>query len=219
MNQEKLGAQLIKDAWLGDLAVLKDLIAKGADVHVKNRSALTLLHIACKLRDNLDCIQFLVEQGVDVHAKTENGQVALHFLAEFGDLKGMQYLIDKGVDLDVEDNDGISVIAYAADRGSLESIKMLRQHGANTHVVDSHGNGLLHFSAFKGHYECVVYLIETGLDPQLNNKDNKTALDCAKEQEYAEIVALIERYLSNNQQWQQLNNVIIQNDRQENIVF
>lgn len=64
---------------LGNLEIVKKLIAAGADVHNSGvRSGKTALHLAAALND-VTTIQNLISQGVNVNVRNKHGQTPLHY--------------------------------------------------------------------------------------------------------------------------------------------
>ena len=82
---------LIDAAFWGRLDVVKDLIAKGADIHAENDQAL------CNAAEggHLEIVKYLVSNGADVHA--ENDQV-LRDAVKYGRLDVVQYFKERQID-------------------------------------------------------------------------------------------------------------------------
>jgi len=59
-----------------DNAIVKSMLAHGADVNAKNQLGWTALHMAAEL-DQLETVKTLVKAGANIHARNNDGQTAL----------------------------------------------------------------------------------------------------------------------------------------------
>nr|MCU0227722.1 ankyrin repeat domain-containing protein [Bryobacterales bacterium] len=82
-TRNAVGATALHDAALaGHVPVLRLLLEKGADLHVKDaEEAATALHHAASW-GRVDALRFLLEKGADPQAKDKNGKTALEVAAE-----------------------------------------------------------------------------------------------------------------------------------------
>ena len=78
----KWGPPIINAAWNGDAAILKLLLAKGADPN-GNYKTETALHLAAQ-KGQLECTIILVEAGADVNALTKFREPPIHFAKKGG---------------------------------------------------------------------------------------------------------------------------------------
>jgi ankyrin repeat protein len=87
-----------------------------------------------------------------------------------------------------------TALIVSARHGVIYSVEYLISKGANVDKQASEGgNTALMEAARGGHLKVVAALVEAGADPQLRNKDGKTAGDLAKEAEYGLVARVIER--------------------------
>ena len=84
---------MMKAAWVGQLATVRALVEKGADVNARNTAGETPLMRAVR---NLDVVKYLVEQGADVNAKDGKGESVLLKASVSGRVRTVQYLKQKG---------------------------------------------------------------------------------------------------------------------------
>jgi ankyrin repeat protein len=113
---------LMRAAFSGDLALVKLLLAKGADPAVVSKDNETVLEAAAALgfiqgyskgrsaAERLDVIKLLVDLGADVNAADDYGITPLMAAANMGEVSIIQFLVDRGADLGAYDlgkkNDG-----------------------------------------------------------------------------------------------------------------
>jgi len=116
------GTALMRAAFSGDLALVKLLVAHGADPHIVSKDNETTLMAAAgtgfingyskgrSAAERLEVVKLLVDLGEDVNAADNYGITPLMVAANMGELPIIQYLIDKCADLGAYDlgkkNDG-----------------------------------------------------------------------------------------------------------------
>jgi hypothetical protein len=95
---DDLGEQLLAAARKGDVAVVKQLLDKGADVNAKNRYNSTPLFFACD-RGHLEVAKLLIERGADMNVKDNfYNATALSWAMNKKHNDLVEYMIVKGVD-------------------------------------------------------------------------------------------------------------------------
>ncbi|NPV23766.1 hypothetical protein HL668_23055 [Bradyrhizobium sp. 81013] len=113
---------LMKAAHLGNVAVIRELLAAGADISARNADGNNALWLACVGR-HLDAIDALVEAGIDVDNSNDNGATALMYASSSGRADVVAHLLAKGANISTETLDGFSALDMAA---SLECLTLLR---------------------------------------------------------------------------------------------
>ena len=137
----------------GDVAVMRLLLAAGADPRATTKSGATALMLAAGLvktntseRDALDAIKLCVELGADVNAGDEAGETALHSAAYRGNdgaLSIVRFLVEKGARVNAKDMFGWTPLAIAEgvyngvnDTRNDPTADLLRQLGAEPSPPD-----------------------------------------------------------------------------------
>ena len=87
---------------------------------------------------------------------------------------------------------GKTPLARACARGGYEAAEALCAHGAELDARDNAQRTPLIYAAYQGHTKICEMLLALGADPSLKNKDGKTALDRAREENKAECAALLQ---------------------------
>ena len=123
------------------LALVKDLILRGADVNARDddKSVPTLIHKACEER-NTGMIQLLLEAGADVNARNTYGQSAMHMAAAQGFADILDLLINNGGDIGAKTNTGWTPLHEACWHGRVEVARKLLEAGADVNMRDEDGN-------------------------------------------------------------------------------
>ena len=96
--------------------VIRELVAKGADVHACDDYAL----LAASANNHLEVIKVLVAKGADVHARDD---AALRWASEKGHLDVVKFLVAKGADVHAWDD---YALRWASANNHLEVVKFLR---------------------------------------------------------------------------------------------
>ncbi len=117
---------LVKAAGNGNLAVVRDLVDQGADIHVEDD--LALCHSA--IGGHLLVVQYLVEHGANVHA--DDGMIFI-YCVHHGHLPVVRYLVEQGADVHV---DGDEALHQSVGIGRLPLLQYLISVG--NFVADAH---------------------------------------------------------------------------------
>jgi ankyrin repeat protein len=114
---------LMKASHMGDVAIVRQLIAAGARLDLRNADGGNALWPAC-VGNHLDIIDMLIDAGIDIDNRNDNGATCLMYAASSGKPEVLGRLLARGADTTYETLDGFS----ALDRCStLECLTRLRQ--------------------------------------------------------------------------------------------
>jgi cytohesin len=129
--------ELDEAAGTGNIEAIKQHIAAGADVNVKDdRLGWTPLHHAALYGDK-EISELLIANGADVNAKDRVEATPLHYATAkswCGDLETAKLLISKGADVNAKDNDGRTPLHYATRYGHEEIAELLVAEGADVNA-------------------------------------------------------------------------------------
>ena len=153
--------------------VVEVLIDAGADVEVRDKSALTPLVFASE-KGKLPMVKMLVEAGASVCARDHMGRTCFWMAAAFGHTETARYLVRlKGVDVDAEADDGLTAVLAAAQENHPDVMKVLIDAGADIEARDnSDGRTPLHVVSQRGHIRAVEVLIRAGAGVCYTNDGN-----------------------------------------------
>ncbi|KAH7028120.1 ankyrin repeat-containing domain protein [Microdochium trichocladiopsis] len=153
-----------------NLALLKQLVGLGADLHARDRERSTALHYACgaytrtshEAALQAELVQYLLHQGVDYREYDKMGETALDIVASNGNVELAILLLDDGAD----PNGLLPGIGYcsaldrAAGQGSLDMVKLLLNVGAvSAEQERSAFDGAIRW-ALRGQHHEIVSLIQ-----------------------------------------------------------
>ncbi|MGM0667135.1 MAG: ankyrin repeat domain-containing protein [Bacteroidota bacterium] len=200
VNQRERDSYLINTAcYRGNPDMVQFLIDKGARVDVVAGDGATPLVWAGKGDKTGDIVKLLLEKGADVNAENKLGTSAFDNAVrsyctsqEPPALRVLEILASHGADVDNPIPEGEAAgytnlnIAIIWEKPELS--KFLIDHGADVNNVAADGNTPLMVACREGHIDQVKLLLDAGARTGVENKEGKTALQLAKENEHQEIV-------------------------------
>lgn len=123
---------------MGHKAVVKNLLAAGANPNLKDAQNFYPLHLAASKGFTAIC-NLLLKYKADKNIRTELGQTALHLAASQGFSLTLAALVKSGFDLEAVDLDGNTPLAVASMEGQLNIVKSLIKAGALVNPKDNKG--------------------------------------------------------------------------------
>lgn len=135
----ELDRNLIRYAYAGDLAKVKALVDKGANVNVGDQNQRTPLIFAAT-NGHTPVVKFLITAGAIVDAKDGGGWTALLYASKrsFNDTAAL--LVDKGADVNTQSKKkGVTALMLAAVWDNEELAQLLLKHGADAQRTDTFG--------------------------------------------------------------------------------
>jgi len=123
------------------LALVKDLILRGANIDAKDKHPTTLptlLHKMCHER-NAGMVQLLLSHGADVNAVSTYGETAVHIVAARGFADILELLINNGGNIRAKTNAGWTPLHEACWQGRVAAARVLFEAGADPNTFDNDG--------------------------------------------------------------------------------
>ncbi len=156
---------LVADAAMnGDLAQVRALIAKKADVNAPQADGATALQWAAYHND-LTLAEVLIAAGANPKVANRDGATPLYLASLQGSAKMIEKLLAAGADVNETNQHGDTPLMLAARSGNLDSIRVLLEHKAQVNAVEKlRGTTALMWATEQSHPEAAKLLIEHGAD-------------------------------------------------------
>jgi len=169
-----------------DLALVKKLLAEGADARAANAYGSTPMSEAAVI-GNVEVIKALLKAGADVESPNADGQTALMVVARTGNVDAAKVLLKHGARVNAREQwREQTALMWAAAESQPAMVKELIRHGAEldarSHVNrwarevtaeprvqwrPAGGLTALLYAARQGCLECAKHLVEAGANPNL----------------------------------------------------
>jgi ankyrin repeat protein len=167
LGQAAGDSPLVQAAREGDIATVRALIAKRADVNETSRDGSTALLWAAYHSD-LAMAQALIAAGAATNTPNKYGVTPLLQASRTGATPVVQALLRAGADPKVTHPEGETPLMAASYSGSLDSVKLLLEANADVNATDTYQKQTaLMWAATEGHTEIVEVLLRAGADPNI----------------------------------------------------
>lgn len=176
-----------------DVELLRNLIAKKADVHqvVLGKDAL----LSACWWDHTKIVPDLIKAGANVNVEDGNRMTPLMHAVDNHNIKILNMLLKAGAGADHRDDLGMSALMAAANDGHADMIEILVKAGGRVNARDIWGSTPLTFAAQHGHLHAVEALLKHGARTRTKGRSNDavegTALEIAAAKGHTECAALI----------------------------
>jgi ankyrin repeat protein len=177
----------------GDLALVKKLIAQGADVNIPQGDGMTALHWAADHGDSAMAAA-LIKARANVKATTRIGNYTpLHVASRDASGGVVRQLIAAGADVKAPTATGATPLHLAAAGGSIAAVNALLEKGADPNAREGEwGQTPLIFAAEHDRPQAITALIKHGADPSIHTKivdiKEETALEQAATRKRNEVL-------------------------------
>jgi len=177
-NKDYLERLLITSSKNDYINSVKNLIQKGVDVNIQDRSGITALIYAC-YNKNVQIIKLLILSGADINKRDDEGLTPLMNASKHGNLDIVEELLNNHAIVNSEVEGDITALMYASDIGHLDIVTLLLNAGADPNEIDDEGRTALMYASETDHLEIVKLLINAGANPNIKDNHGNTVIDYA----------------------------------------
>ncbi len=163
VTDAQVSAPVADAAMRRDVAAVRTLVARGADVNAAQGDGMTALHWAA-LNGDLDTMNLVVKAGAKPEALTRVGSYTpLHLASSRGHAAAVARLLDAGSKATAVTATGVQPIHLAAQAGNADAVRSLLDRGADVNAPDqTHGRTPLVFAASQNRLDAMKVLLAKG---------------------------------------------------------
>ena len=161
-----------------DLDVVKLMVQRGADIHVRDPKQRTILHCAIMHKKH-DIVKYILKLGCDVNDVDENGETPLHLIQE--DMQCAKLLLENRANPNSQNMEGNTVYHKVMTHRENENIKMeliqlLHKHHVDPNIRNNNGMTPLHecLRSLNLKADVVECILENGADAKVKDNLGKT---------------------------------------------
>ena len=175
----------------GDTGGMARALADGATPDARNRQGESALLIALR-NERPELARQMLAAGANVNLAAASGVTPLMAAAQAGYADIVRELLAKGADASAADRLQKTAMIYAAGEGRTEVVRVLLRAGIDPNAVYAHQLTALMWAAGYGHTQTVQALLDAGAQTEVKDDRGKSALDIAREGNFAATAKLLE---------------------------
>ncbi|XP_071138004.1 transient receptor potential cation channel subfamily A member 1 homolog isoform X4 [Mytilus edulis] len=154
----------------------------------------TPLHLAVE-NGNYEVVKLCLQKKANLNTPADNYMYPLHLASKAGDVKSVKLLVDYGARIDVRNIEMATPLHIAAQYNHKDIVEFfLRQPKPPIEYRDKDGFSPLLIAATYGHAETIHQLLRKGADYEAVEKNDKTAVYLACEEDKPEALSALLKY-------------------------
>ncbi|KAF4998341.1 hypothetical protein FGRMN_3221 [Fusarium graminum] len=163
MHNPSLESSLYYACLYGLTAIVKELLARGADVKVEGGKHGNALNSAL-FGGHIEVVKLLLDSGADVNSDRDGSSLStsLQIASFYGQLEVVQLLLNNGADPNALGGMYGNVLVAASTENFPEGVRLLVEYGADVNVLSSGFGSALSYASRDSNLEIVKLLLENG---------------------------------------------------------
>lgn len=177
----------------GQQECVRLLLDAGAQITAAPDNFCTPLHFAAE-KGHTACIQTLLQAGAAVNAANNNSETALHIANAYGYQDCLTALLQGGADPNQRDGADFTPLHTATSKGNFDCARILLRHGAELNTIQLDGHTPLQRATLHNDSAIVNFLLEEGADISVQDAQQRTAIDIARNEHHTEVLRILTRH-------------------------
>ncbi|XP_071115609.1 ankyrin repeat domain-containing protein 50-like [Haliotis cracherodii] len=176
----------------GHTGLVKLLVSEGADISLKDRFGINILHSAC-MGGDVEMVKYVLSRDMlDIDGKVRCGRTPMMLAAENGHRELVELLVSKGAHVIYVDDRRDNILHCACRGGHVEVVKyVLSQDMVGINSRGWKERTPIMLAAVNGHKDVVELLVSEGADTSLLSKKRYSLLHCACRGGHVEVVKYV----------------------------
>jgi ankyrin repeat protein len=168
----------------GNQDMIATLQAHKAHPNMKDKAGQTALYLATR-HNHSDAISQLLLGQADPDLQDRDGYTPLHVAAVRGHVAALVLLLAARADANIRNKRGATPLLLACSENQADIPPLLTEStNIDLNSCDKTGSSALIIASKKGFVDLVLILLDIGVDPNIQDHDNQTALCWASRQEH-----------------------------------
>lgn len=144
---------------------------------------------------NLELIKALIQSGAILSQRDQNGNTILHLATILGSKSIIEYCLNQGTDIFAENKDSQTPVNLAL-KGNAETLRTFFTPKI-INLQNNQGQSVLHLAVLQNVPASVVqYLLNSGIDIKIRDRNGKTALDLAEQDKKSELIQVLKNRIA-----------------------
>lgn len=171
-------------SYYGNEDVVKLLLERGALVDSLNDLGSTPLHLAAE-NGLVEIVVTLIDSRATINILDSEALSPLYYAVKSNSEEVCRLLLENGADISLKVHDNESLLTYAVKRSKERVIKILLSAGLDH--IDESGESIFHWAAKEGYGYILDAAIESGINVDFKDSNNRTMLDyaCSNNRDFA----------------------------------
>ncbi len=131
-------------SYKGNMKIILLLLKNTADINIRNKSGLNLIHISSQTNKSTPIYYFNQTYSMDLMDRDKNGNTPLHWACFFKSDKVINFLLCYNyIDVNIKNIDGLTPLHICVSTNNISAIKKLLIRGSDINIKDNKGENVI----------------------------------------------------------------------------
>ncbi len=178
----------------GNVDAVRDLLARGARIDMKNAAGETALML-CAGAGQPGTLALLIEAGGQIEESNLQGWTPLMLAGMSESLEAVKLLLKHGANVMARTHAGAPVLTHAVVGGNIPIVQELLKSGAEVNAIDDDGWSALMWACIQQGVPMVSVLLDNGANPHAYEKNGFNVLRFARNSQDENVLELLEDFM------------------------